>query len=135
MERIQRSPLAERPAWKFTTLMTVIGLLLASYGACSKSAYADRLMMSEGWSIRITDDRGTIVRDATLTATEFIVDRPAIDTCNTNARMVKTLTGDVAGLRVELIEATKPEPGWKIGVKWAAWGITVGAAFILGVTL
>lgn len=125
----------EKSSWKFTTLVAVIGLLMASYASCAKSAHADRLMMSEGWNIKITDDQGTVVRDETLKATEFIIDRSAIDTANTNARRVPQLTVDLATCKGELIKATKPEASWKIGVKWAAWGITVGAAFVLGALL
>lgn len=113
-------------------MVALIGLLMASYGACSHEAHADRLMMPKGWHITVTDDKGSVVRDEMLKEVEFIIDRAGIDQNNKSAEMERRLTNDLLDCKSEIIELRKPEPGWRIAARWALWGVGISGAFVLG---
>jgi hypothetical protein len=70
-----------------------------------------------------------------LTRTMFLVTREQVDHANTAAAMSVHLTKSLILCSDTLVEARKPEPGWRIAGRWGLIGVSVGAAFVAGLLL
>jgi hypothetical protein len=68
----------------------------------------------------------------TLTETRFLIPRPQIDRANATAELARRLEADLLACSSELAERRKPEPGWRVGLRWTLIGAAIGAAFTLG---
>ena len=112
--------------------LILVGLLVACYSACQPiEALAEERVLPSGTVIQLPRDGERIV----LTDTHFVVERESLDRANATAALNARLTSALAECSVTLQQQSKPESGWRVAGRAALWGISVGAAFVLGALL
>lgn len=118
-----------RPMLPYSALL--VGLLVVAYTACATTAHADtgEEYVFPGETVCKPPREAAAV---TLPGERFAVTRTTVDQCNAAHEMERKLTQQLLQCSGALAEKTKPEPGWRIAARWAAWGITVSAAFFAG---
>jgi hypothetical protein len=60
-----------------------------------------------------------------LVSPHFVIDRDALDRCNADGARVPELERQVLDLSADLVERSRPEPGWRIATRWTAIGLEV----------
>jgi len=109
--------------------LILVGLLVACYSACQPiEALADERVLPSGTVIQLPRGGERIV----LTDTHFVVERESLDRANATKALNARLTSALAECSVTLSQQRKPESGWWVAGKAALWGVSVGAAFVLG---
>ena len=62
-----------------------------------------------------------------------VVSESRLRSANVRLRLAKKTEASLVACAKTLAAQSRPEPGWRIAVKWAAVGLAVGGAFALGV--
>jgi hypothetical protein len=104
---------------------------IAYHSSCDQLAYADHRRDVPAGSRIDTGDGKPIVTGQPY----WLVSRSQIDRANTSAAMERRLSDELERCSSELEDVREPASAWAIGVVAAAWGITIGAAFVAGLAV
>ena len=104
---------------------SVVGLLIAVYATCPPPARADTQTLRIGEQCV---DRPVEVPSLVVSATSAAM--RLVD-----ARAAMRCAGALSECTRRVIRATRPEPQWRVAVRWTLTGIAIGGAFALGVAL
>lgn len=106
----------------------LVGLLVACYVVCASPVYAEPRELPPGTVVQLPRNGERFE----LSQIRWLVSRSQLDKSNAAAEMEQRLERDLLSCSGRLAEARRPEPGWRIAARWAAWGVTVSAAFFAG---
>jgi len=121
--------MSDRKHTRLMMLAVTLGLVLAYFSQCGP-AHADPMLLPAGSTVQAPGQQ-----PVTLGAPHFVFTRPMIDRANAAAETSRRLTGQLRDCTRAVVKATKPEPGWQIGLRWFAIGAAVSGAFIGGLML
>lgn len=117
----------------------LLGLSMAMWARCAEPAYAEPVLMPAGSTVippplghvNHVPGHPTVILDETI----FGYTRRMNNRANATAAAERRLTKGLAECTRRAVRATRPEPQWRIGLRWFVTGAAVVGAFVLGVAL
>ena len=105
----------------------ILGLLLSLYSVRCPPAYADAMKLPAG-SVVIPKDKLPV----TLDLTHFLVTRSQANNANAAAATSRRLTAQLVDCTRQVVRVTRPEPQWRVAVRWTVTGLALGLSFWAG---